>query len=87
MSCPSCASGNQSEFPFEMLVHFACLENLSKTGIFLFPKILVCMDCGFLQYRVPASQLSLLAENHRRANVRKGEARPYGFLGAETVSE
>ena len=60
MSCPLCASGSQSEFPVEMMIHLTGLKNVNNPGVLLFPKILVCMDCGFFQYKVPASHLASL---------------------------
>jgi hypothetical protein len=60
MSCPSCGSGNQTEFTAEMLIHFAGLDNLDKPSVWVFPKLLVCLDCGFLQSTVPAPQLASL---------------------------
>jgi hypothetical protein len=61
MSCFSCKSNNQAEFPSEMLIHFGGLKNLDKPGVWLFPKLLVCLDCGFLQSTVPAPKLASLA--------------------------
>ena len=60
MSCSSCNSSNQAEFPSEMLVHFPGRENLGKPSVWMFPSLLVCLDCGFLQSTVPASELEQL---------------------------
>ena len=60
--CPSCRSNNQAEFPAEMLIHFGGLKNLDKPGVWLFPKVLVCLDCGFLQSTVPGRQLASLVD-------------------------
>jgi hypothetical protein len=61
MSCLSCGSKKQAEFSAEMLIHFIGLENLDKPGVWLFPRLLVCLDCGFLQSTVPAPELTSLA--------------------------
>jgi hypothetical protein len=61
MSCLSCGSNKQAEFSAEMLIHFVGLKNLDKPGVWLFPKLLVCLDCGFLQSTVPAPELASLA--------------------------
>jgi hypothetical protein len=61
MSCPSCRSSNQAEFTSEMMIHFAGLRNIDKPGVLLFPKLSVCLDCGFLQSTVPAAELASLA--------------------------
>ena len=59
--CPSCGSHNQAEFPSEILIHFTGFTNLDKPGVWVFPILLVCLDCGFLQSKVPASELAQLA--------------------------
>jgi hypothetical protein len=61
MSCLSCASGNQAEFSAEMIIHFSGLKNLDKPGVWVFPKLLVCLDCGFSRFTTPESELALLA--------------------------
>ena len=61
MSCLLCGSTKQAEFSAEMLIHFIGLENLDKPGVWLFPKLLVCLNCGFLQSTVPAPELTSLA--------------------------
>jgi hypothetical protein len=63
MSCPSCKSSNQAEFTSEMMIHFVGLRNIDKSGVLLFPKLSVCLDCGFLRCIVPASELALLTES------------------------
>jgi hypothetical protein len=46
-----------------MNIHFPGIENLYKATIFVFPKILVCMDCGFTEFAVPETELHLLGKN------------------------
>jgi hypothetical protein len=59
--CSSCGSSNQAEFPTEMLVHFGGLKNLDKPGVWLFPELLVCLECGFAQTTIPTYELAQLA--------------------------
>jgi hypothetical protein len=61
MSCPACALRNQVEFSAEMIVHFNGLNNVSNPGVWVFPKLLVCLDCGFARCKVPETELALLA--------------------------
>ena len=61
MFCASCRSGNQAEFPAEMMVHFSGFNNLDKPGVWLFPKLLVCLDCGFSGFNVLEKELASLA--------------------------
>jgi hypothetical protein len=57
MSCPLCGSGNQAELTAEMVIHFSGLKNLDKPGVWVFPKLLVCLDCGYSHFTVPERKL------------------------------
>jgi hypothetical protein len=72
--CPSCKSSNQAEFPSEMLVHFSGRENLDKPGVWLFPTVSICLDCGFLQSTVPAPELAQLGAGAPTNEGLTGEA-------------
>jgi hypothetical protein len=60
MSCLVCASFNQVEFPAEMNIHLPGIISRNKAGVWLFPKILVCLDCGSSLFAVPKAELSQL---------------------------
>ena len=45
-----------------MNIHFPGLHNLTKPSVWAFPKILVCLDCGFTEFRSEGAELGLLAE-------------------------
>jgi hypothetical protein len=62
MSCPSCASLNQAEFTTEMMIHFSGPTRLDNPGVLMFPKISVCMDCGFSRFTTTEGQLRLLGK-------------------------
>ena len=62
MSCPSCLSSNQMEFPAEIAIHFSGPKNLDRPGPFVFPQLLVCLECGFAGFTIEESELSLLRE-------------------------
>jgi len=63
MTCKSCNSENQRRFNSEINVHFGGLKNLDRPPLFLFPKLVVCMDCGFTQFDLPEAELRLLGES------------------------
>jgi Zn ribbon nucleic-acid-binding protein len=63
MSCPACRLDDQMEFSAEMMVHHGGLKNLNNSGVVLFPKVLVCLACGYSQFTVPKSGLALLTAN------------------------
>ena len=62
MTCLQCASGNQKEFTAEVNLHFPGLKNLDKPSVFVFPKVLVCLDCGFSRFAILEPELTLLAK-------------------------
>ena len=61
MSCRDCQSENQKTFPSEMNIHFPGLENLDKPSVWVFPELLVCLDCGFTELRLQERERSFLA--------------------------
>jgi hypothetical protein len=74
MSCPSCASSRQAEFPAEVNIHFRGIKNLDKPGVLVFPKVLVCMDCGFSRFGIQDGELARLVAvaSPTEMRVRKG---------------
>jgi hypothetical protein len=61
--CPQCVSRNQVEFSAEMMLHRGGLENINSSDVRLFPKVLVCLACGFSHFTVPKSEIMLLASD------------------------
>lgn len=62
MSCKSCQSENQRIFTAEMNIHFVGLKNLDANTVWVFPELLVCLDCGYTEFQVEERELRLLAE-------------------------
>lgn len=60
MSCKSCHSEKQSEFNGELAIHFPGLEGLDKPIVWVFPKLLVCLNCGFTELSIPETELGVL---------------------------
>jgi hypothetical protein len=63
MHCVSCASGHQAEFTSEINIHFSGLKHIDEPGVLLFPKLLVCLDCGFSQFVTEKTELDRLARS------------------------
>lgn len=63
MSCLSCGSENQTEFPSEISVHHPGLENVDTPTTMVFPKLLTCMKCGFTAFKMPEHALRLLQKS------------------------
>jgi hypothetical protein len=67
MSCPACTSDKQHPFASEVALHFPGLEGLNKPIVWVFPKILVCLDCGHAEFEVPERELRVLKEDETQA--------------------
>jgi len=61
MMCELCGSGNKADFSAEIHIHFPLRKDLVKPGVFLFPKVLICLNCGALSVKVPENELRELA--------------------------
>ena len=55
--CKSCTSSNLIELITETCLLFPGLTGLKTEPMFVFPKIIVCTDCGFVQSRLSDRQL------------------------------
>jgi hypothetical protein len=62
MSCSSCPPRSQAEFTAEINIHFPGLNNVDKPSVFVFPKILVCLECGRSRFTIPETELAQLRE-------------------------
>jgi hypothetical protein len=51
------------EFLGEICMHFSGgLESLDQPLVWVFPKVVVCLDCGWAQFAVPEAELKLIQE-------------------------
>jgi hypothetical protein len=62
MSCYTCNSDLQKEFPSEIAIHFPGKANLSIPHVFVFPRLLVCLGCGFTEFSIQQDDLRRLTE-------------------------
>jgi hypothetical protein len=61
--CKSCQSDHQRNLNGEIAIHFPGLKGLEMPIVWVFPKILVCLDCGFTEFEIPRTELIQLAES------------------------
>ena len=61
MRCRSCAAtlGGQT-FTGEIALHFPGFDGLNKPIVWVFPRVLVCVQCGFAEFVVPEDSLKAL---------------------------
>ncbi len=62
VTCRSCGSEKKIHFPTEIMIHFSGLRNLDKPGVLTFPKLAVCLGCGFSEFTLEESALPVLEE-------------------------
>ena len=60
--CKRCLSQSQKEFSSELAIHFKGLAGLNKPIVWVFPKLLVCSQCGFAEFTVPERELRVLRD-------------------------
>lgn len=60
MPCKSCQSSDQRTFNGEIAIHFPGLDGLDKPIVWVFPKLVVCLQCGFSEFTVPERELQVL---------------------------
>jgi hypothetical protein len=59
--CRSCETANQGKFTAEIAIHFPGLKNIDKPVVWVFPELLVCLDCGRAEFAIPETALGVLA--------------------------
>jgi hypothetical protein len=67
MSCKSCGSVNQKKFTAEMAIHFPVLKDIDKPVVWVFPEVVVCLDCGTAEFAVMEAELRQLAKGDAAA--------------------
>jgi len=68
MLCKSCQSSHLRNFNAEINLHFSGRNGLTKPTVWVFPKILVCLDCAFAEFFFPADELQRLASDKPSAH-------------------
>jgi hypothetical protein len=61
MPCKKCASAHQQEFQAELTVAFPGAERLNVSPVYVCQKTSICLDCGYTELVVPASELEKLS--------------------------
>ena len=67
MRCRSCGFANLRKFKGEMGIHSPGLNNIDKPVVWVFPDLVVCLDCGFAEFTVPEAELRQLARGDAAA--------------------
>lgn len=67
MACKSCRSDKQLTFIGEIAIHFPGLAGLNKPIVWVFPKLELCLDCGFAEFQIEEEQLKELGTGNAAA--------------------
>ena len=62
MPCKSCGSVNRKKFTAEMAIHFPEPKDTDKPVVWVFPEVVVCLDCGTAEFAVLEAELRQLAK-------------------------
>ena len=63
MSCKSCKSEHQGNFNGEIAIHFPGRKGLDKPLVWVFPKLVICLDWGFTEFVIPETELRVVRED------------------------
>ena len=60
MTCRFCGSNNDAEYDAEINIHLP--RDRDRAAVLVFPRLVVCLDCGVAEFAIPEAELRLLAE-------------------------
>ena len=63
VSCRSCGADKQHTFKAEIPIVFPKIEDLGKPVVWVFPKLLICLACGYTEFTIPETELRVLRDN------------------------
>jgi hypothetical protein len=66
MACKVCGSERLKTFNREVAVHLPGCEGQDESIVWVFPKVLVCLNCGSAEFAVPEDELSSLGKRGTR---------------------
>jgi hypothetical protein len=60
MTCRLCGSNNHAEYDAEINIHLP--KDRDRAAVLVFPKLVVCLDCGVAEFTIPEAELHPLGE-------------------------
>jgi hypothetical protein len=60
MSCRSCSSNNRAEYDAEVNIHLP--RDWDKAAVLVYPRLVICLDCGVAEFTIPETELRQLWE-------------------------
>lgn len=62
MACLACHSNNVAEFAAEIAIHSPTELSVPTPHLMVFPTLLVCLRCGFTNFKLRAEDLRVISE-------------------------
>jgi hypothetical protein len=62
MACKSCQSQTEIELTAEINIHFSGVTNIDKPSVWVFPRLIVCLNCGFVEFVLEPNELLHIRE-------------------------
>jgi hypothetical protein len=66
MACKACGSDRLKTFNGEVAIHLPGLEGSNDPIVWVFPKVLVCLNCRGVEFAIPDAERSVLANERSR---------------------
>jgi hypothetical protein len=66
--CKACASSELTELDAEICIHFPGLKGLNVEPFFVFPILILCLDCGFIQSTLSDKELKRVRQGKEKIN-------------------
>jgi hypothetical protein len=65
MPCRVCGADNLRKFEADLTANPTNIEGIKDPPVYICQQLLVCLDCGFTELRIPPAELTLLKKNQR----------------------
>jgi hypothetical protein len=63
MPCRVCGADNLRKFDAELTASTTTIQQIKDPPVYVCRELLVCLDCGFAELRIPPTELRLLKKN------------------------
>jgi hypothetical protein len=82
MLCKSCGRNGLTRFNGEIAIHFPGLPGLEKPIVWVWPKLFICLNCGFTDFQVPEDELARSEKIVRQQKILNRAVRSTPHLSA-----
>lgn len=63
MPCKNCGSNSLVKLKGEVTASYPTIEAIKTSPVYICQDLCVCLDCGFAEIRIPATELALLKKS------------------------